>query len=70
MGSTRYVLVLDHEGGALDGSELIESAGKLVRIISVVGTHLEARTSVSKAMLDMAVEFMANKATMPTSQSD
>lgn len=70
IGPARYVLVLDHESSALDGSELIESAGKLVRIISVVGTHLEARTSVSKAMLDMVVEFMANKATMPNTRAD
>ena len=69
MGTTRYVLILDHHGEPLDSSELAEFQGKLIQRISVAGTHAEARVSVVKAMLDMSMQFIIKRQVM-TQQSD
>lgn len=67
VGSARYVLILDHEAALLDSSELIESERKLTRRISVAGDHFEARARVSKSMLEMAIKFIADQSTLPSS---
>ena len=67
VGSARYVLILDHEAALLDSSELIESERKLTRRISVEGDHFEARARVSKSMLEMAIKFIADQSTLPSS---
>jgi CHASE2 domain-containing sensor protein len=60
MGATRYVLILDDQSDMLDTVELVEFPGKLIKRISVAGTHAEARVSVIKAMLDMSMQFIAD----------
>jgi|SaaInlLV_10m_DNA_1039704.scaffolds.fasta_scaffold08222_2 adenylate cyclase len=64
MGTTRYVLILDHQGDPVGSTELAEFKGKLIQRISVAGTHAEARVSVIKAMLDMSMQFIVDHQNM------
>jgi len=64
MGTTRYVLILDHQGDPVGSTELAEFKGKLIQRISVAGTHAEARVSVIKTMLDMSMQFIVDHQNM------